>query len=37
MFSDDELKAMGLGWIVAMHEPINDSGGVPNSYNPEYF
>jgi hypothetical protein len=28
-FSDEDLKAMGLVWIVAMHEPINDSGGDP--------
>ena len=29
-FSDDELKAMGLTWIVAMHEPIKDSVGDPS-------
>ena len=28
-FSDEELEAMGLWWIVAMHEPIKDSGSVP--------
>ena len=28
-FSNKELKAMGLYWIVVMHEPIKDSGGVP--------
>ncbi len=28
-FSDKELEAMGLYWIVAMHEPIEDSGGDP--------
>jgi len=28
-FSDQELEAMGLYWIVAMHEPIKDSGGDP--------
>lgn len=28
-FSDKELEAMGLYWIVAMHEPIKDSGGDP--------
>ncbi len=28
-FSDKELEAMGLYWIVAMHEPIKDSDGVP--------
>jgi len=27
MFTDDEIKAMGLHWIVTMHEPIKDSGG----------
>jgi hypothetical protein len=25
--SDEELEAMGLWWIVVMHEPIKDSGG----------
>ena len=28
-FTDKEIKAMGLIWIVAMHEPINDSEGDP--------
>ncbi len=28
-FTDKEIEAMGLWYIVAMHEPINDSGGVP--------
>ena len=28
-FSDEELEAMGLYWIVTMHEPIKDSVGVP--------
>lgn len=28
-FSDEEIEAMGLTWIVAMHEPINDSDGDP--------
>lgn len=28
-FTDKELKAMGLYWIVAMHKPIKDSGGGP--------
>ncbi len=28
-FSDKEIEAMGLWWIVAMHEPIKDSGGGP--------
>ncbi len=30
MFTDEEIKAMGLIWIVAMHEPIKDSGGDPH-------
>ena len=29
-FSDEDIKAMGLRWLVAMHEPIKDSGGSPN-------
>ena len=29
-FSDEEVEAMGLWWIVAMHEPIKDSDGGPN-------
>ena len=28
-FTDKEIEAMGLIWIVAMHEPINDSDGAP--------
>jgi len=28
-FTDKEIEEMGLIWIVAMHEPINDSGGDP--------
>jgi hypothetical protein len=28
-FSDDDIKAMGLIWIVAMHDPIKDSDGDP--------
>ena len=28
-FTDTEIEAMGLIWIVAMHEPIKDSGGGP--------
>ena len=28
-FTDEEIEARGLIWIVAMHEPINDSDGVP--------
>jgi len=27
MFTDEEIKAMGLVWIVVMHEPIKDSDG----------
>lgn len=27
MFSDEELEAMGLWWIVVFHEPIKDSDG----------
>lgn len=27
MFSDEEIKAMGLSWILTMHEPIEDSYG----------
>lgn len=29
-FSDEEIAAMGLIWIVVMHDPINDSDGSPN-------
>ena len=29
-FTDKEIEAMGLIWIVAMHEPINDSYGSPS-------
>jgi hypothetical protein len=29
MFSDKDLEAMELWWIVAMHEPIKDSAGDP--------
>ena len=29
-FADKEIEAMGLWYIVAMHEPINDSVGVPS-------
>jgi len=32
-FSDKELEAMGLYWIVAMHEPIKDSDGDPRLLN----
>ena len=28
-FTDKEIEVMGLIWIVAMHEPINDSDGDP--------
>ncbi len=27
-FSDEEIEAMGLVWIITMHEPINDSDDV---------
>jgi hypothetical protein len=29
-FTDAELEAMGLWWIVVMHEPIKDPGGSSN-------
>ncbi len=29
-FSDEDIEAMGLWSIIAMHEPINDSYGDPN-------
>ena len=29
-FTDKEIEAMGLWYIVAMHEPINDSDGDPH-------
>ena len=32
-FTDKEIEAMGLMWIAAMHEPINDSDGDPNLLN----
>ncbi len=32
-FADMEIEAMGLWYIVAMHEPINDSGGLPRLLN----
>lgn len=28
-FTDEEIKAMGLTWIVAMHDPIKDSNDDP--------
>lgn len=28
-FTDADIEAMGLRWIIAMHEPIEDSGGYP--------
>ena len=28
-FTDKEIEQMGLVWIVAMHEPIDDAGGGP--------
>ncbi len=33
MFSDNDIEAMGLWWIVAMHEPIKDSDGGPSFLN----
>lgn len=30
MFTDEEIEAMGLVWIVAFHEPIKDSDGDPD-------
>ncbi len=30
MFTNEEIKAMGLYWIVPMHEPIKDSDGDPS-------
>lgn len=29
MFTDKEIEAMGLWWIVVMHEPINNYSGAP--------
>jgi len=29
-FTDKEIQAMGLWYIIAMHEPIAESGGVPS-------
>lgn len=29
-FTDQEIEAMGLWWVVAMHEPIKDSDGAPD-------
>jgi hypothetical protein len=29
MFSDEDIKDMGLWWIVVMHKPIKDGGGHP--------
>lgn len=31
-FTDQELKAMGLMWIIIMHEPIEDSVGRPRIF-----
>ncbi len=28
-FADEEIEAMGLWWVVVMHEPIKDSDGDP--------
>ncbi len=32
-FTNKELEAMGLGWIVVMHEPIRDFAGDPRLLN----
>ena len=32
-FTDEEIEEMGLWYIVAVHEPINDSDGDPNLLN----
>jgi len=29
-FSVEEIRAMGLLWLIGMHEPIKDSGGDAN-------
>jgi len=29
-FTNEEIEAMGLIWIITMHEPIKDSDGSPN-------
>jgi len=29
-FTDEDLEAMGLVWLVTMHEPIKDSDGDPS-------
>jgi len=29
MFTDEDLKTMGLFWLITMHKPIEDSGGGP--------
>lgn len=31
-FTDEDIEAMGVIWIVAMHEPIKDSDGVPRLF-----
>jgi len=36
-FSDEEIEAMGLWAIVAMHEPIKDSDGDPRLLNARRF
>jgi hypothetical protein len=30
LFSNEEIKAMGIWWIVVMHNPIEDSDGFPS-------
>ena len=29
-FTDKEIEAMGVWWVIVMHEPINDSDGDPD-------
>ena len=31
-FTDKDIKAMGLYWVIIMHEPINDSDGGPRLF-----
>ena len=36
-FTDEEIEAMGIVWIVAFHEPIKDSDGYPNLLSVDRF
>lgn len=36
-FTDEEIEAMVLVWIIAMHEPINDSDGNPYLLDANYY